>query len=216
MPAGRELLFFLLAHPRGLRREILIDRLWPKVDPDQAASKLSNTLFRLRRAVGNEVIVHEDQTYRFNRGLDYQYDVERFQNLIALTNQTDQESEKIRYLQEATDLYGGPYLPELDGQWVLTERKRLQILFLNAAANLAELYLGEDRLNLAISVALQLLEADPFDERGYRMLMRAHAVDGNRAEIIRVYERCRLLLEMELGVEPSEQTRSLFQALSQS
>jgi DNA-binding SARP family transcriptional activator len=40
--------------------------------------------------------------------------------------------------------------------------------------------------------------------------MRAHAAVGNRAEALRVYERCRCLLSEELGVAPSSQTEAVY------
>ena len=42
----------------------------------------------------------------------------------------------------------------------------------------------------------------PFRERGYRLLMEAHAAAGNRAEALQVYEQCRRLLADELGAYP--------------
>jgi DNA-binding SARP family transcriptional activator len=50
----------------------------------------------------------------------------------------------------------------------------------------------------------------PFRETGYQLLMRAHAAVGNRAEALRVYERCRSLLSEELGVPPSSQTEAVY------
>jgi DNA-binding SARP family transcriptional activator len=40
--------------------------------------------------------------------------------------------------------------------------------------------------------------------------MRAHAAVGNRAEALRVNERCRSLLSEELGVPPSSQTEAVY------
>jgi DNA-binding SARP family transcriptional activator len=45
------------------------------------------------------------------------------------------------------------------------------------------------------------------------MIMRAHAALGNRAAVKDQYETLRKLLESELGVEPSAETRKLFQQL---
>ena len=43
--------------------------------------------------------------------------------------------------------------------------------------------------------------------------MEAHAAGGNRAEALRVYERCRRLLADELGAYPSPETESMFRDL---
>src|SRR5258708_7259443 len=51
-------------------------------------------------------------------------------------------------------------------------------------------------------------------EPAYRALMLANAERGDRARIANVYQRCRELLFEELGAQPSEQTRQLFERLS--
>ena len=43
--------------------------------------------------------------------------------------------------------------------------------------------------------------------------MAAHAAAGNRAEALRVYERCRRLLAEELGAYPSPETESVYRQL---
>ena len=52
-----------------------------------------------------------------------------------------------------------------------------------------------------------------FARPGYRRLMEAHAAAGNRAEALRVYERCRRLLADELGAYPSPETESIYRGL---
>jgi DNA-binding SARP family transcriptional activator len=45
------------------------------------------------------------------------------------------------------------------------------------------------------------------------MIMRAHAAEGNRGAVKDQYEAVQKLLERELGVEPSAETRKLYQQL---
>src|SRR5438477_12732180 len=55
-----------------------------------------------------------------------------------------------------------------------------------------------------------LIALSPFREAGYRRLMEAHVVAGNRAEALRVYEQCRQLLAEELGAYPSPETDPIY------
>jgi YVTN family beta-propeller protein len=64
--------------------------------------------------------------------------------------------------------------------------------------------------------AEELIALSPFREAGYRRLMEAHVVAGNRAEALRVYEQCRQLLAEELGAYPSPETDSIYRALLQA
>ena len=50
-------------------------------------------------------------------------------------------------------------------------------------------------------------------ESGYRRLMRLHQSAGDRAEALRVYERCRRLLADELGTTPAAETEAVRAAL---
>ena len=61
--------------------------------------------------------------------------------------------------------------------------------------------------------AEQTTALEPFRETGYRRLMEAHVAAGNRAEALRVYERCRRLLAEELGAYPSPETESIYRGL---
>ena len=67
--------------------------------------------------------------------------------------------------------------------------------------------MGQD-WGVAARVAQELVALEPFRETAYRQLMRAQAGAGNRAEALRVYERCRALMGDELGVDPSSETQA--------
>lgn len=66
---------------------------------------------------------------------------------------------------------------------------------------------------LAIEYIASVIELEPFRESAYCDLMRLHQSMGNRAEALRVYERCRPLMREELGADPSPQTTSVFLAI---
>jgi pentatricopeptide repeat protein len=67
-----------------------------------------------------------------------------------------------------------------------------------------------------VADAEEALRLEPFRESTYRTLMRAHAAAGNRAEALRVYQRCRDLLAEELGVDPSGETEGLYLGMLRS
>jgi len=103
-----------------------------------------------------------------------------------------------------------PFLVGESGLWVEQQRERLQTIFARAGECLAETYILNGEPSVAIDVVQEVVATQPFRETGYQLLMRAHAAAGNRAEALRVYERCRKLISSELGVTPSAETHAVY------
>jgi DNA-binding SARP family transcriptional activator len=108
------------------------------------------------------------------------------------------------------------FLPGDNGVWVEDKRRELAGTRSRAVTALAGACLRTGAGGEAAGWARQAIGLEPFRETGYRLLMEAHAADGNRAEALRVYERCRRLLADELGAYPSPETESVYQRLLQA
>ena len=108
------------------------------------------------------------------------------------------------------------FLPGDNGVWVEDKRRELAGTRSRAVTVLADACLRTGAGGEAASWAEQAIGLEPFRETGYRLLMEAHAADGNRADALRVYERCRRLLADELGAYPSPETESVYQRLLQA
>lgn len=113
----------------------------------------------------------------------------------------------------AESLTRRPFLPGDNGAWVEDKRRELADSRSRAVTALAGACLRTGAGGEAASWAQQAIGLEPFRETGYRLLMEAHAADGNRAEALRVYERCRRLLADELGAYPSPETESVYRRL---
>ena len=95
----------------------------------------------------------------------------------------------------------------------MQERRDLAEIRERALSVLADVCLRSGAAREAAKWAEELIALSPFREAGYRRLMEAHVVAGNRAEALRVYEQCRQLLAEELGAYPSPETDSIYRAL---
>jgi alpha-glucoside transport system substrate-binding protein len=113
----------------------------------------------------------------------------------------------------AESLTRRPFLPGETGVWVEEKRRELGDVRVRALTTLADASLRSGDARAAAGFAEQILALEPFRETGYRRLMEAHAAGGNRAEALRVYERCRRLLAEELGAYPSPETDAIYRAL---
>jgi DNA-binding SARP family transcriptional activator/streptogramin lyase len=113
----------------------------------------------------------------------------------------------------AASLVERPFLPGDDGAWVAEKRRELADVRVRALSVLADGCLRSGDPLEAVKWAEQLTVLEPFRETGYRRLMEAHVAAGNRAEALRVYERCRRLLADELGAYPSPETEAIYRSL---
>jgi basic membrane lipoprotein Med (substrate-binding protein (PBP1-ABC) superfamily)/DNA-binding SARP family transcriptional activator len=102
------------------------------------------------------------------------------------------------------------FLPGEDGRWIEDKRADLRETLVRALDCLSEAHRLAGDPRAAVRAAEELVELEPYRERGYRLLMEAQSAAGNDAEALRVYERCRLLLAEELGAYPSPETEAMY------
>ena len=103
-----------------------------------------------------------------------------------------------------------PFLSGDDGEWVEAQRRTLERQFLRALDCLSQIWLSTGQPTLAVETAMRALESDPYRERSWQFLIRAHVACGNKADAIRAFHRLRQLLADELGTDPSAETEALF------
>ena len=79
---SRDLFFLFLAHPEGLTKEEVGEIMWQDLSPAELKLRFKNAIYRMRHAIGSEVVHFQDNYYQFNRSIDYEYDVQNFLNAI--------------------------------------------------------------------------------------------------------------------------------------
>lgn len=213
---ARDLFFFILSHPSGLAKDTIGAIFWPDLSPTELKMRFKNTVYLLRRAAGRDVINFEGEIYKFNTGMDYDYDVESFLKEIDLSRRAEDAAQKINHCKAAIQLYKGPYLPEIEETWVVVERERLHQLYMDTLVELAEDYLEIHQLEEALETCMKAVHLDPCQEAAHRVAMRVHASRGNQAAIVRQYELCKTALKEEFNTAPSQQTEQLFQILTRA
>jgi two-component SAPR family response regulator/Flp pilus assembly protein TadD len=211
----RDLFFFFLHKRNTVTKEQIGEAIWQETDDPQALKKrFKNEIYRLRRAVGRDVIVFDDEFYCFNRGLDYEYDVEVFDTYLKRARKSRDVEEQIKWYQRAVELVRGPYLADVGADWVIYERARLVDAYIAALEELARLYLNVNQLEHCLSTCKLGLDQDNCNEVLYQLSMRAHAARGDRASIARSYQECKTALELGLNLAPSSETETLFHELT--
>jgi two-component SAPR family response regulator len=208
----RDLFFFFLQEGAATKEQVG-SAFWPDISPARLKMRFKTSIYRLRQAIGQDTILFEGELYRFNRNLDYEYDVETFRELLKQASTTSKGNAP-ELLNKAIGLVKGPYLADIDAIWVDQVRTQLEVEYRDSLVRLAELYLKAGQATRALDICRTALQADPLMEEIYRLSMRAHAVLGDQAAITRTFQTCRAILYDELGVEPSLGTKKLYEQLN--
>ncbi|MFO7583442.1 MAG: tetratricopeptide repeat protein, partial [Anaerolineales bacterium] len=195
----RDLFFYFLQSPPQTKEDVAVD-FWPDISLARIKMRFKTNMYRLRHAVGQDTILFEGERYRFNRNVDYEYDVEIFDKLLKQSRDLVKRDDKLSMLQAAVDLVKGSYLADIDAVWADLERARLELNYHAALIELAELYLEAGQPLRTIEVCRIALKADPLMEAAYRLSMRAYAVIGDIAAVARVHQSCHSVLDDALGI----------------
>jgi predicted ATPase len=137
----------------------------------------------------------------------------------AVTFQTLATDDSTIAMERAVALYRGDFLAGLDvreplfEEWLRGERERLHELALEVLAKLLARQMPRKAVAQSIQTALRLLTLDPLQEATHRALMRLYARDGRQAAALHQYQLCLDVLHRELGVEPEDATRRLYQTI---
>jgi predicted ATPase/DNA-binding SARP family transcriptional activator len=218
---ARALLAYLaLEAERPHQREQLAALLWPDMSQAAAYANLRQALARVRKTLPDTqdalaFLEIAPQTLQFKRAAATT-DVIRFEELLATCAahaHPDPASCSVcaERLTEATSLYHGEllqglFLAQPFEEWLLLKREQLHQQALAALSSLADYHLGAGRFTEAGEAARRQIALIPWHEAAHRQLMRALAEAGERASALMAFERCRQILQDELGVEPDTET----------
>lgn len=225
---ARQLLLLLITHrDRLLERDMIIEALWPEVDPESGGRDFKVTLNTLCRVLEpyrsprspSAYILRDGTRYGLRPGADIWLDAAAFEKAVRegdMLFHRNPDAALDRY-REALRLYQGDYLEEYPyEEWCSEERERLLTLFLRTADRLASELAAQERWEETVEVCQTILERDPCWEQAYRLMMIAYTQMGNRAQALRVYQRCVERLWSELEVKPSAETVRLYESIRAS
>jgi SARP family transcriptional regulator, regulator of embCAB operon len=211
---ARLLITYLVLHRlRPMRRDELVDALWPDRPPAAADAALSALLSKLRPLLPPGTLTGRSEL-RLTLPPAAFVDLEVAREAIHRAESALAQ----RQWHCAWGASQGPlftarrgFLPDEDANWIQAVRRELDALYLRALECYAHacLEVGSTELAAAERAGRELIARAPYRENGYRRLMQALAQTGNTAEALHVYERLRTLLRDELGVTPSTETLDL-------
>jgi len=207
-----ELVAFLAMHPEGASTDAFATALWPekRVPLQTLANRLSET----RKALGLASDGHPRLRKQGRRHLIVEAvtDWDRFKDLSSKARDPDS-------WRSALALVRGRPFDGLDrGEWAQLQgfAAAIEAAVVEVACRLGENALEGDQPGLAHWAALQGLLVSPWDERLYRLSMRAADGLGNRGGVEAALRALASALELEgdplLGIHP--ETSALYRRLT--
>ena len=208
-PRQRGLLVILLLQAgRVVPTERLVDLLWGDDAPKTATASLQNSVARLRRALGDDVLETRAPGYVLNATQE-QIDARRFEQALRDARRLPPD-ERRASLESALALWRGPALAEFAfEEFAQAEMRRLEELRLVAQEERidADLELGQHAD--VIGELEALVREHPLRETLRRQLMLALYRAGRQAEALEVYQDARARFIDELGIEPGPELKRL-------
>ncbi len=211
----------VLERPRSLRREDLAELLWPEDRPDRWEGPARQVVSRARALLvaagaaptcltsrGGHVELHLAGEIEVDVELAFADTASAGRSLDALewANADELSSRALERLRL-------PFFPTSNAEWTRRWQDRVRGQLLRALHIGAEAALGAGASPRAVTISEEALAVDPYDEVATRTIMAAHEALGARGEALSAYERCRRLLDEELGVRPAEETETAYLAL---
>jgi len=199
----------------------LIDLLWPEPSAGDAQKAFDITVHRLRRLLDcEEALQVSARTVSLNPRLvwvDAWALERRLAPLIpgvnaALPDVGLLESEAAQVLS----LYRGHFLAgETEEPWQIALKNRLSGRFGRFVLRLGEHWESHEQWQRAAELYQRAIEIDPLGETFYRRQMICLRAQGQRAEAIESFRRCRQMLSVTLGVQPTDETEAVYRQLVQ-
>jgi DNA-binding SARP family transcriptional activator len=220
------LMFAMLVtrHDRDVPREQLIEYLWPEMDEQTALNNFYVVWSAMKRAIAPGLkrgdacpyVDHRSGVCKVVSGW-VTTDLGEFEEqlgIAAKARSNDDADVELNALRRAIELYQGEILPgEAYDDWFASVRERCRHEFEAACLRASGLLESRGQVPEALMLVRRALEHDPWREDLYQAALRLQMTAGQRSAAIETYFACRSRLIDDLGIDPSADTRKLYEQI---
>jgi DNA-binding SARP family transcriptional activator len=207
---SQRLLAFLALRDKAVSRNQVAGTFWPEATEDRAGASLRTAISRLDGPSRDAVYVTARD---LGLGEGVVVDVRRSQALAhrLIDREADRSEEDIDF--PAVSSLSSDVLPGWYDDWAMIAAEDWRQLRLHALEAVATRLTEADRLAEAANAALAAVRAEPLRESARAVLIRVHLAEGNQSDALGEFERYRVLLHAELGIEPTSRLKELLSKL---
>jgi DNA-binding SARP family transcriptional activator len=221
----RLLKLLLIENGRVVTEDQLIEALYGGESPARKRGNLRGRVGELRRVLEPDLKRGTDSTYILRSGSGYRFNLDApcWIDLNAFDEHLSEakaETESgnwgpaVDAYHAAVDLYRGDLLEEeAYEEWTLDAREDWRERYLTAREKLAEGLAELGEYTLAIASCQTVLRRDPAREGTIRRVMTCYYRAGEQAQALDAYEQGATALQEYLGVDPSDETRALYESI---
>jgi DNA-binding SARP family transcriptional activator/Tfp pilus assembly protein PilF len=217
VPRGRKaraILGYLCLHAgQRVPRAKIAALLWDRVPDHQARASLRQSLRELLLAFGplaDEVLETDAEMVRLNQRVCWVDSAA----ILAGPHPANLLRTDLAALCEGELLEDLNGVSEAFDEWLLMERARfateITAVFDEELHQIAQADVPAER---RAGLARRIIACEPTHEGASRILMAALGDMGEKAQALREFERCRMAMRTRLEVEPSAETRALYERL---
>ena len=178
----RLLLFFAMDRPEVTRNQIC-NTFWPNLDIDQAVNVFHVTKRRLHKALGMDILSHDGTYYRVDPEIPFYLDAFEFVESL-LEGRHGEPDDPFELWQRVAKLYRGPFLQGHNEDWIQERRDAYRVAYLEALENIADIWVAEDKYELALHTLTRAIETDFSHEEIHLKLLKLYVLLGRRAEAV--------------------------------
>ncbi|MCT4592880.1 MAG: AAA family ATPase [Anaeromicrobium sp.] len=188
-------LFYYLIVNKQATRDTLVNLLWGGSDDKTAKKNLRQAMYKIRKSFNMDIIISPRKS------------------MVMINPHIHIEIDLIDFMEQKIDLKEFYYEEFLKGfnvkdgeefeSWMINYREYLNGVYIS---RLKEKIEGEDN----IPYLKKLIRIDEYEEDAYKKIMLAYGDQGKFYKVEEIYEKLKKLLKSELGVEPEEETKKVY------
>jgi two-component SAPR family response regulator len=186
---SKEMFFLFLANRRPLRKEDIVTALWPDLPEDKTTSAFHSNMYRLRKALYQEVIAKDSGRYVLDPQRRFVFDVEEFQAELQKADAAKGTAEGLAHLERAQALYKGQFAPDFYSEWAETMRWQFEEQNMSLLGLLAAAYNEAGEYKKSADVCQRIIELDEFNEAAWYRLMANYVQSGQTEAARYCYDR---------------------------
>ncbi|MBI4764329.1 MAG: hypothetical protein HY787_06970 [Deltaproteobacteria bacterium] len=210
----------------GVRKEVLMECLWPEGQPAKGEKNFKMALHRLRNVFEPDMdkryacsyVQMKDNLVSLDKEI-CEVDVNQFLALLKEGEKREKKQieEALSFYQKAVELYRGDFLPDdVYAEWAGSRREELRQKYLGLLFKTARIHEDRGAPRKAVSFYQKAVELDPCLEKANRRLMALFAGMGKHEEAIHIYQSYQKALRQGLDAEPDALTKSIYMKIQNS